>query len=123
LESLDLDLLAARLQRETFRAGEVVFREGERGDKFYIIESGQVSVTRLAAGGQPVELSRLGPGEYVGEIALLQNSPRTATITASVDSTLLSLQAQYFHEFIMDFMQLGQALSRASSRRLSMSGA
>ncbi len=120
LESLDLDLLAARLQRETFRAGEVVFREGERGDKFYIIESGQVSVTRLAAGGKPVELSRLGPGEYVGEIALLQNSPRTATITASVDSTLLSLQAQYFHEFIMDFMQLGQALSRASSRRLSL---
>ena len=122
LESLDLDLLAARMQRETFKAGEVVFREGERGDKFYIIESGQVSVTHLAADGQTVELARLGPGEYVGEIALLQNSPRTATITASVDSTLLSLPAQYFHEFITDFMQLGHALSRTSSRRLSMGG-
>ena len=75
---------------------------------------------RRRFGARARELSRLGPGEYVGEIALLQNSPRTATITASVDSTLLSLQAQYFHEFIMDFMQLGQALSRASSRRLSL---
>jgi putative peptide zinc metalloprotease protein len=118
LGSQALDLLAARLQPETFKAGEVVFREGEAGDRFYIIESGQLLVTQ-SVNGQEVEISRRRPGEYVGEIALLQNRPRTATIAAAVDSTLLGLQAEHFHELVSGHLQLGQALSRAGTRRLA----
>jgi len=118
LDSQSLDLLADRLQQETFRAGEVVFPEGEAGDKFYIVESGEVTVTRMVD-GKPVELSRRGPGEYFGEIALLQDRPRTATITAAKDSSLLSLEGEYFHSLASKFMHLGAAISRTGSRRLT----
>jgi cAMP-dependent protein kinase regulator len=118
LLSHELDLLAVRLQPESFQAGEVLFREGEPGDKFYIIESGQVQVTQNVE-GREVELSLRGPGEYVGEIALIQNRPRTATIKALEDTTLLSLEAGYFHELVTGHLQVGQAISRTGTRRLS----
>ncbi len=69
--------------------------------------------------GQGVEISRREPGEYFGEIALLQNRPRTAPITASVDTGLLSLRAEQFQELTSHFMQLSATISRSSSRRLS----
>ena len=118
LSSHELDLLAARLQPESFQAGEVIFSEGEPGDKFIIIESGQVRVTQKVEGAE-TELSRRGPGEYVGEIALIQNRPRTATITAMVDTNLLSLEAGHFHELVTGHLQVGQAISRTGTRRLS----
>jgi putative peptide zinc metalloprotease protein len=118
LASHELDLLAARLQPETFRAGEVIFREGESGDKFYIIESGQVLVTQTVDGAE-IELSRRGPGEYFGEIALIQDRPRTATITAVMETNLLSLEAGYFHELVSGHLLIGQAISRTGTRRLT----
>jgi putative peptide zinc metalloprotease protein len=117
LESFELSLLAGRLEAETFAAGEIVFREGEAGDKFYIVESGQLVAARRDAQGQPVQLSRLGPGDYLGEIALLQNRPRMATITAAEPSTVLSLKAEYFLEMMADFGAVGETISRAGSRR------
>jgi len=118
LDSCDLDLLAEQLQVETFKAGEVVFHEGDPGDKYYIVESGQLVITR-AQNNETVELSRRGSGDYVGEIALLENRPRTATITCSVDSTLLSLEGRYFHELVSKNMQVSEVVSRTVSRRLS----
>ena len=118
LSGHELDLLALRLQTETYRAGEVIFQEGERGDKFYIIEAGQLLVTQTVEGVE-IELSRRGPGEYVGEIALIQNRPRTATITAVVDTNLLTLEAGHFHELVSGHLQVGQAISRTGTRRLS----
>jgi CRP-like cAMP-binding protein len=118
LSGHELDMLAARLEPETFKAGEVVFREGDTGEKFYIIESGQLLISQKV-NGMEVELTRRGPGEYVGEIALLQDRPRTATITAAVDTNLLSLQPAYFHELVSGHLLVGQVLSKTGSRRLS----
>lgn len=118
LSSDELDMLVVRLQPETFQAGEVIFREGDPGDKFYIIESGQVRVTQIVDGAE-IELSRRGPGEYIGEIALIQDRPRTATITAVTETNLLSLEAGYFHELLTGHLQIGQAISRTGTRRLS----
>ena len=118
LPSQKLDQLAATMQPESLEAGEVLFREGEQADKFYIVESGEVVISRQVD-GQEVEISRREPGEYFGEIALLQNRPRTATITASIDTLLLSLDAEQFQELTSHFMQLGETISRTSSRRLT----
>jgi CRP-like cAMP-binding protein len=118
LPSQKLDQLAATLQPESLEAGEVLFREGDQADKFYIVESGEVVISRQVD-GQEVEISRREPGEYFGEIALLQNRPRTATITASIDTLLLSLDAEQFQELTSHFMQLGETISRTSSRRLT----
>jgi cAMP-dependent protein kinase regulator len=102
LSSEKLDQLAASLQPETLEAGAVLFNEGDQADKFYIVESGEVLISRLID-GELVEISRREPGEYFGEIALLQNRPRTATVTASIDTQLLSLEAEQFKELTSHF--------------------
>ena len=75
-------------------------------------------VTR-SVNGKTIELSRRGPGEYVGEIALLQNLPRTATITCATECALLSLEAKYFHALVSKNMQVSEVVSRTGSRRLT----
>jgi cAMP-dependent protein kinase regulator len=118
LSSQKLDQLAASLQPEPLEDGAVLFKEGDQADKFYIVESGEVVISRLVD-GEDVLISRREPGEYFGEIALLQNRPRTATITASMDTCLLSLEAEQFQELTSHFMHLGETISRTSSRRLT----
>ena len=73
-------------------AGTVVIREGDPGETFYIVESGSVEVSR---GGQPIRtLGAVGDG--FGEIALLRDIPRTATVTAITDTVLLTLGRREF---------------------------
>jgi MFS family permease len=72
-------------------AGDVVIREGDRGDRFYVIEEGRAHVTRR---GAPV--AELGPGAYFGEVALLYDQPRNATVTAGTDLTLFVLERDEF---------------------------
>jgi putative peptide zinc metalloprotease protein len=117
LEAHEMELLVAILEPETFKAGEIIFNEGDMGDKFYIIEYGQVSITH-EVNDKSIELSRRGPGEYFGEIALLHKRARTATVTALQDSVLLGLKGEYFLNLISNFSQFGQAVSRTGSRRL-----
>ncbi len=118
LPSQKLDQLATWLEPESLAAEDTLFSEGDEADKFYIVESGEVVISRMVD-GQYVEISRREPGEYFGEIALLQNRPRTATVTASIDTCLLSLKAEQFRELTSSFMQLGATVSLTSSRRLS----
>jgi hypothetical protein len=96
-------LPAARLEsaaRQTAvvpaRAGEVIIRQGDAADRFYIIDSGRFLVTQRDAGGTPRVLRRMGPGEVFGEIGLLTGSPRTATVTAEEDGELLALDRPAF---------------------------
>lgn len=117
LEAHEMELLVAILEPETYESGEIIFNEGDMGDKFYIIEYGQVSITH-EVNGKSMELSRRGPGEYFGEIALLHKRPRTATVLALQDSVLLGLRGEYFLKLIANFSQFGQAVSRTGSRRL-----
>lgn len=118
LSSPELDQLASWLEPESLGGGEVLFNEGDQGDKFYIVESGEVVISRIID-DQEVEISRREPGEYFGEIALLQDRPRTATITASIDTHLLSLKSEHFQDLSSQFMQLGATISRTGSRRLT----
>jgi putative peptide zinc metalloprotease protein len=118
LEAHELELLVAILEPRKFRAGEIIFQEGEPGDQFYIIETGSVAITRQTD-GKTLELARRGPGEYFGEVALLNDRPRTATVTALEDTSLLGLERQYFLNLMSNFAQFGQTISRTGSRRLS----
>jgi CRP-like cAMP-binding protein len=82
--------IASKLLPHPVRAGETVIRAGEKGDGFYLVESGELDID---AGGRHTTAHR---GDYFGEIALLHDVPRTATVTATADSRLLELQRDDF---------------------------
>ncbi len=86
-----LETLAASLIHVAVSSGDVVIRQGEPGDRFYLIESGTTVVTI-----DGVEVRRLGAGEGFGEIALLRDRPRSATVTATSPLTLWALGREPF---------------------------
>jgi uncharacterized protein YhbP (UPF0306 family) len=89
------DLLTAPLQTMTADAGEVIVREGAPADKFFIVVEGEVEVLR---GGDVV--SRAGPGDLFGEIAIMRDRPRTATVQATVATRLLAMEHDTFRELV-----------------------
>ncbi|MBO9604435.1 MAG: ATP-binding cassette domain-containing protein [Paenibacillaceae bacterium] len=86
-----LDEIAGLLATEQVAGGQHVFRQGEPGHKFYIIVRGKVEVSRRNEAGETVRMAVLQDGDHFGEIALLNEVPRTADITALADSTFLTL--------------------------------
>ncbi len=71
---------------KTYKAGRNVFQEGDPGDGLYVIAEGQVQISCLVGQDQRCVLSRFGPGDFFGEMAVLDDQPRSATATAEVDS-------------------------------------
>ena len=86
-----LEALAASLTRVQVPAGETVFRQGDDGDHFYIVDSGEIEIE---IDGR--EANVLGPGDYFGEIALLRDIPRTATARARKETQLYTLEREAF---------------------------
>jgi CPA1 family monovalent cation:H+ antiporter len=91
LSETSLAALADRAQSVTFLAGDVVIAEGQRGDALYIITRGEVEVCQARRGGEDVELNVLSSGDFFGELALLGDHQRTATVKALTLSTMLRL--------------------------------
>jgi CRP/FNR family transcriptional regulator len=90
LKDGEMGALVHALHARTYRPGEIVFLEGDIGRALFIMESGKVELTRLGADGRPAALYTLKPGEFFGEMALLESRPRSATATA-VENTRLHL--------------------------------
>ena len=95
----ELERLAGLFKQVAFAKGDVVCREGEKGDCFYIIESGELEVITGEKSGGVV--NRMGPGEFFGEIALLEGGQRTATIQCSRDADLLILNRDDFDTYFL----------------------
>lgn len=91
-----LQELASRLEREEVAAGSTVVREGEPGDRFYIVLSGLMAVTQEERG----ERRLLRPGDTFGEVALAMNVPRTATVRALVPVVVASCDRETFDELL-----------------------
>jgi MFS family permease len=91
LPPVTLEQVASHLAHVRVPVGEVVFRQGDTGDRFYAVADGEVVVAPV---GRPAVA--LGPGESFGEIALLRDVPRTATVIARTDADLLALERDVF---------------------------
>lgn len=107
------------------RKDEVIFYEDEPGDFFFVILSGRIKVTllgipdRFTRGyGREVVLSTLGPGDFFGEMALVDDEPRSATAVALEDSELLCLHRSDFQSALTDFRGVTHALLRSLTSRL-----
>ena len=91
-----LEWLARQARWHTVEAGQVLIAEGEPGDAYYVLESGALAVSQ---GGRPIRVCDTR-AEGVGEIALLRDVPRTATVTATATSVLLLIRRQAFLEVV-----------------------
>lgn len=107
---------AERMKRESFEAGEVLIRQGEVGEKFYIIESGAVDVTG-EKDGVPFERATLTAGDFFGEVALLTGAPRNATIVAREPVQVFTLAKEHFDEALQRSKTLEQRLRDVLYRR------
>jgi MFS family permease len=109
-----LEHIAGRLVPLRIEPGTVIVREGDAGDRFYVIVEGEVEVT---AEGKPV--STLVPGGYFGEIALLKDVPRTATVTAKTPAVLYALEREDFLSAVTGHAPSAKAAETVISSRLS----
>lgn len=112
--------LAARFQLKTYEDGDVIVREGEAGDTFYLVRSGRVKVMASNLGGKPgpVVLGELAEGDFFGEIALLRRKPRTATVVAEGSVELMALDRTAFQELVRDYPSVLQVVEAYLKKRV-----
>lgn len=98
-------------------AGETVMREGESGAEAYLVERGTLDVQRTGAGAEAVSLARLGPGDWVGEMSLLLDEPRSATVVAATAAQLRRVTKQDLgHVLAEDPRRTGDLLRQLARR-------
>ena len=115
----DLMTLWRHLVEERVRAGDVICRRGDRGDRFYVVRAGSVEV-RLGIGQAGVHLYRLGPGDCFGEMSLLIGAVRSADVVALEDTVLWALGRDDFERLLETSAPLLRALNRSLAERLAM---
>jgi CRP-like cAMP-binding protein len=91
-----LTRLARQMEREEIAAGKSVVREGDDGDRFYVVLSGLLAVSQESMGPRRM----LRPGDYFGEVALAMDIPRTASVRAMTAATVASCDRETFDEFV-----------------------
>ena len=108
----DLGRLAKVLSERTFAEGEAITTEGESGVGFFVIEHGNATVSLKG------EIIRtLGPGDHVGEIALIDEGPRSATVTASTDVRCRGMAAWEFRSFVQEHPEVAWPLLQTLASR------
>jgi CRP/FNR family cyclic AMP-dependent transcriptional regulator len=117
LDRKELERIAASMKQRTFQAGDNVTTEGTGGVGFFVIEDGEAKVT---IGGE--ERRRLGPGDYFGEVALLNESARTATIVAETDLRCYGLTSWEFRPLVETHGSIAWKLLRAMSKTYQSPG-
>jgi NTE family protein len=112
-----LEAISARLHKRHYDRGEVVFQEGEWGDALYLLDSGQAKVYSTNTGQERI-FAYVGPGGFVGELALLLEQPRSASVQMEIDGDLYSLRKMELDDLLRDHPAIAIHLSRELGRRL-----
>ena len=106
------------LRPEHFEPGEVIFEEGDTGDRVYLIRKGRAEVLK-GSGGLPVTLAVLGPGDCFGEMAVLGKTPRTATVRCLEALDTLGLPSRDFAALAENLPELRASFERIAKARLA----
>jgi CRP/FNR family cyclic AMP-dependent transcriptional regulator len=90
----ELAALGESLRERPLRRGQVLLREGETGEEMFIVLRGSIVISKLVKDRVEQVLARMGPGDFLGEMSLFDRSPRSATVQADSDATLLALDRE-----------------------------
>lgn len=117
VEPAKLKLLAFTSERLEYLSGDELFRQGDYGDAAYIILKGEADIVVDTPNGT-VKVASLGKNDIIGEIAILCDVPRTATVTASTDLTTLKVSKDNFFQLLAQFPQIGIEVMHELASRL-----
>jgi len=116
----ELTVLASSLRERSLKKGQVLIREGDVGDEMFLLRRGSMVISKSVTGRVEQVLARIGPGDFFGEMALFDRSPRSATVQSDSDSSLLVLDreglrqlteespraaAAFFHALVQVFIE------------------
>jgi CRP/FNR family transcriptional regulator, cyclic AMP receptor protein len=118
LRTDQLNRLAPMLEPVAWPKGERVFDKGDMGLEFYIITSGRIGISVDPDPKRPVFINELKAGDCLGEMALIDNEPRSATAHVLEDTEALALDKEKLHGLLMSYPELGIGMLRALSQRL-----
>ena len=103
LDEREFNIVVDAIEEVTGKAGDAIITEGDQGDCMYVLEQGTLDCTKVFSGNmQPTFLKEYQPGEGFGELALLYNAPRAATIKAKTDYTIWKLDRDTFNNIVKD---------------------
>ena len=122
IDTAKLKLMCFASERLVFKPGQMLCKQGDVGDAAFIIIDGTADVMVNAPGG-PLAVAELGPNDIVGEIAILCDVPRTATVQAKSEVTSLKITKDLFFRMITDFPEMGIEIMRVLAHRLEQTTA
>jgi CRP/FNR family cyclic AMP-dependent transcriptional regulator len=114
----DLDRVAEIARERSYPRNSVILFEDDPGDALYVVAQGQVKVVLIGEDGREVILSVMGEGEFFGEMALIDDEPRSAHVIAMEDSSLLVIRREDFQDLLKQTPGIALMLLRELSRRL-----
>jgi hypothetical protein len=118
----DLKLVAEIAREEWYPQNTVIFNQGDEGNMMFVIVEGHLQVLK-SANGVEQQLAQRGPGEFVGEMAIIESVPRLATLRAKTDVRVLAIDGETFKRILQERPDVSFAVLRSLSRRLrEMSG-
>lgn len=118
LTNLELIQINKIILRRTFLKGMVIIKEGDEGDSLFIIKSGLVKVTKKNKKGVDELVVKLGPGDHIGEMALIDRSPRSATVITEETSELLEIKEPQFTKLLSSHKEIDLKFSKAFNQVL-----
>lgn len=118
IEPSRLKLIAFTADSIAYRAGQALVRQGQPGDAAYVLVEGKAEVSVETESGDYV-IATLGPGDVMGEISILCDSPRTATVTASTDVSALRVRKDSFLQLLRQFPEIAAEVMRSLAERLT----
>ena len=122
IEPVKLKLMAFASQRITFQSDQSLFSHGDEGDAAYIIIEGEADILVDTPAG-PLTVAKVGKNDIVGEIAILCDVPRTATVRATTELTTLRVTKDLFFRMVPDFPEMGMEVMRVLAHRLEQTTA
>lgn len=113
-----LQSLSSKFHLASLEAGQVLFHKGDQGDSLYLVQTGLLKVVSTDGAGREVILNQISEGDIVGEMALIDHEPRSASVVAVAPTRLLKLNSDDFMQIIQNHPEIGFMISRNLTQRL-----